>query len=434
MRLMKALKENSMLLLKNAKIVVKDNETKIVDILIENNTITRIADLIEGECETIDCQNQLLIPGGIDVHAHLREPGYEYKETIHTGTLAAAKGGYTTIMAMPNVIPFPDNVETIQAYQTKIAADANVNVIPYACITKQEAGNEIVDMKAIKALGIHAFSDDGVGVQQVDKMLEAMQCAKANDVMIVAHTEDMHYRRPLACIHEGMQNKRLGLIGIPSECEWVQVERDLKLALETGCKYHICHMSAKESVALLRQYKQLGADVSGEVTTHHLLLSEDDVENTNHKMNPPLRSKEDRRALIEGLLDGTIDFIANDHAPHGMEEKQKEMPKAPFGIVALETSIPLIYTHFVKTNQMNLQTFVECIATKPAQRFGFHNKGVIAEGYDADLTLLSEQEEKIAIQDFVSLGKNSPFDGYVVKGMPLLTVVNGKIVFQKEEA
>ncbi len=423
-----------MLLLKNAKIVVKDNETKIVDILVEGNTIVRIADFIESDANTYDCKEQLLIPGGVDVHAHLREPGFEYKETIATGSAAAARGGYTTIMAMPNVIPFPDNVETMQAYLKKIEADAKVNVIPYACITKQEEGNEIVDMKALKQLGIHAFSDDGVGIQQVDKMLEAMHCAKDNDVMIVAHTEDMHYRKPLACVHEGKQNKAQGYLGIPSECEWVQVERDLKLAYETGCKYHICHMSTKESVALLAKYKALGADVSGEVTTHHLLLSEMDVQTTNHKMNPPLRSVEDRQALVNGLLDGTIDFIANDHAPHSEEEKAKPMEKAPFGIVALETSIPLVYTHFVKNNKMTLQQFVEVIATKPAQRFGFANKGKIEEGYDADLVVLDDREEVIDAKQFVSLGKNTPFNGYVVNKMPLLTMVNGKIVFQKEEA
>ena len=423
-----------MLLLKNAKIVVKDNETRVVDILIENGFIVRIADIIDVDCEMYDCKQQLVIPGGVDVHAHLREPGYEYKETIATGTAAAAKGGYTTIMAMPNVIPFPDNVETMKQYLSKIEKDAIVNVIPYACITKQEAGNEIVDMKALKQLKITAFSDDGVGVQQVDKMLEAMQCAKQNDVMIVAHTEDMHYRKPLACVHEGVQNKKKGWLGIPSECEWVQVERDLKLALETGCKYHICHMSTKESVDLLRKYKALGANVSGEVTTHHLLLSEEDVENTNHKMNPPLRSKADREALIEGLLDGTIDFIANDHAPHSAEEKEKPMEKAPFGIVALETSIPLIYTHFVKSGKMSLQQFVEVIATKPANRFNFKNTGEIKEGFAADLVVVSEDVEKIDTNAFVSLGKNSPFGGYEVQGMPLLTVVNGRIVFQKEEA
>lgn len=422
-----------MILIKNAKMVEKDNQTKVQDILIEKGMIVRIADIIDVDCTTYDAKEQLVIPGGIDVHAHLREPGYEYKETIKSGTLAAAHGGYTTIMAMPNVLPYPDNVETMQAYLAKIEADAHVNVIPYACITKQESGQEIVDMAALKQLGIHAFSDDGVGVQQVDKMLKAMQCAKENDVMIVAHTEDMHYRKAQACVHEGTQNKKMHLVGIPSECEWVQVERDLKLAFETGAAYHICHMSTKESVALLKKYKQLGANVSGEVTTHHLLLNEDDVQNTNHKMNPPLRAKSDQEVLIQGLLEGTIDFVANDHAPHSTEEKEKAMDKAPFGIVALETSIPLLYTYFVKKNKMTLAQFVDVIATKPAQRFGFTRKGILKEGYDADLVVLKEEDTTIDVNTFVSMGKNTPFHDWKVDIAPIMTMVKGKMVYQKEE-
>ncbi|NBK96959.1 MAG: dihydroorotase [Erysipelotrichia bacterium] len=418
-----------MYLIKNARVIEKENETKIVDILIEDGKIVRIADLIAVDCDTYDAQEQLVIAGGIDVHAHLREPGYTHKETIKTGSMAAAHGGYTTIMAMPNVIPYPDNVETMKQYLAKIKQDAFVNVIPYACITKQEAGHEIVDMKALKQLGIYAFSDDGVGVQQVDMMLEAMKKAKENDVMIVAHTEDMHYRKPRACVHEGKQNKIKGWIGIPSECEYKQIERDLKLALETGAKYHICHMSAKESVDLLRKYKQLGADVSGEVTTHHLLLSENDVETTNHKMNPPLRANEDRAALIEGLLDGTIDFIANDHAPHSEEEKNNAMDKAPFGIVALETSIPLIYTNFVKKKRMTLEQFQDVIATKPAKRFHFTNKGKLAEGYDADIVVLSDEVKLIDKDQFVSMGKNTPFHQVACQGFAIMSMVNGKIVY-----
>lgn len=418
-----------MYLIKNAKIIIKDNETKIQDILIDKGKIIRVADIIEVDCNTYNAKDNLVIPGGIDVHAHLREPGYTHKETIKTGSMAAAHGGYTTIMAMPNVIPFPDNVETMKEYLTLIKKDALVNVIPYACITKQEAGHEIVDMKALKELGINAYSDDGVGVQHVDMMLEAMKKAKENDVMIVAHTEDMHYRKPKACVHEGKNNKQKGWIGIPSECEWKQIERDLKLALETGAKYHICHMSAKESVDLLRKYKKLGADVSGEVTTHHLILSENDVENTNHKMNPPLRANEDRAALIEGLLDGTIDFIANDHAPHSEEEKNNEMEKAPFGIVALETSIPLIYTNFVKKNIISLETFQKVISTKPAQRFGFTHKGKIEEGYDADIVVLSDEVKAINKNEFVSMGKNTPFDGIACQGFAIMSMVNGNIVY-----
>lgn len=420
-----------MYLIKNAKLVICGNETKIADILVKDGKIIRIADIIDADCESYDANENLVIPGGIDVHAHLREPGFTHKETIKTGTHAAAKGGYTTIMAMPNVKPFPDTVEVMKDYLAKIEEDAMVNVIPYACITKGEAGREIVDMKAMKALGICAFSDDGVGVQDEDMMRKAMECAKANDCMIVAHTEDMEYRKPGACVHEGVNNKKFGWLGIPSECEWKQIERDLKLAHEIGVKYHICHMSAKESVALLSKYKAMGADVSGEVATHHLVLNEHDVRNTNHKMNPPLRGEEDQKALLDGLMNGTIDCIANDHAPHSEEEKSAEMAKAPFGIVALETSIPLVYTNYVKTNVMSLEHFQKVISTNAAKRFGFTSKGAIKEGFDADLVVLSDTVEKIDKNTFVSMGKNTPFDGFEVCGNPLLTMVNGKVVYKK---
>ncbi len=420
-----------MYIIKNAKIIVKDNETKIQDILIQEGKIARIADIVEVEATTYDAKEQLVIPGAIDVHAHLREPGYTHKETIKSGTLAAAKGGFTTIMAMPNVIPYPDNADVIKSYLQKIQQDAVVNVIPYACITKEEKGKQLVDFKAIKQLGIEAFSDDGIGVASETTMKEAMQEAKVQDVMIVAHTEDMAYRPQKGCMHLGVQSKKLGLEGIDSACEYKQVERDLKLAKEVGCKYHICHMSAKESVQMLKEYKAMGADVSGEVTTHHLVLSELDVENTNHKMNPPLRSEEDRQALIDGLLDGSIDFIANDHAPHSESEKDTTMDKAPFGIVALETSMPLLYTKFVKTGIFTLEQFVKFTSTNAAKRFHFTSKGLLEEGYDADLIVLSEKEEVIQKETFVSLGKNTPFDGYRCSGFPILTIVGGQVVYQK---
>jgi len=417
-------------IIKNAKIIIKDNETKIQDILIIEDKISRIADFIEAENEAvIDAKEKLVMPGGIDVHVHLREPGFTEKETIKSGSEAAAHGGYTTIMAMPNIFPYPDNVESIKDYQELIHKDAVVNVLPYACITKQESGSSVVDMKEISKLGIHWFSDDGVGVQQDNIMKEAMQKSIDVNALIVAHTEDMSYRKPTACMHEGIRSKELHLVGIPSICEYKQIERDLNIALETNAKYHICHMSAKESVALLRKYKALGANVSGEVTTHHLILNEMNVKNTNHKMNPPLRSKEDQAALIEGLLDGTIDFIANDHAPHTKEEKNASMEKAPFGIVALETSIPLVYTTFVDTGVFTLEQFQKYISSNPAKRFGLENVGELKEGYNADLIILSNDEQVIDKKTFVSKGKNTPFDGYKVKGNIVFTLVNGKIVY-----
>lgn len=421
-----------MYVIKNAKIVTRENETKIQDLLIEEGKIKRIADHIIASEKVYDACYQLVLPGGIDVHVHLREPGFSHKETICSGSKAAAKGGYTTIMAMPNVLPYPDHVEVVKQYQKKLQEDAVVNVIPYACITVQEKGKELVDMKALKEqCGIYAFSDDGVGVQNDSIMKDALQMAYEQDVMLVAHTEDMRFRKPKACVHEGSNAKRHDWVGIPSECEWVAVERDLQLALEMKAAYHICHMSTKESVALLRKYKALGANVSGEVTTHHLLLNEDSVVDPNYKMNPPLRSKEDQEALIQGLLDGIIDFVANDHAPHTEEEKSVAMDKAPFGVVALETSIPLLYTHFVKQGKMSLEMFQNVISSYPAKRFGFSTKGCLAEGYDADLIVLSDECRKIEKKKFVSMGKNTPFEGVECQGFVCMTMVNGNIVYEE---
>ncbi|MEG0314018.1 MAG: dihydroorotase [Erysipelotrichaceae bacterium] len=425
-----------MMLIKNAKINTHDNKTVIKDILIEDSKIVKIEDDIEVACKTIEvfeAHERLILPGLIDVHVHLREPGYTDKETIHSGTMAAAHGGFTTIMAMPNVIPHPDRVEVIKEYLEKIESDAVVNVVPYATITINEAGKEIVDMKNIVQLGLRAFSDDGVGIQSDEIMQKAMHCAKENQAMIVAHTEDMKYRKPEACMHEGSANVKLGYIGIPSECEYKQLERDLKLAKEEGCRYHVCHMSAKESVKLLAKYKKQGANVSGEVTTHHLLLNEDDVVNANTKMNPPLRSKEDQKALIEGLKSGTIDMIANDHAPHTEEEKMRGMVKAPFGIVSLETSLALLYTRYVKEGIFTIEELIRYTSLNPAKRFNFRNKGKIAIGYDADLVMIDENTiKKVDVSKFQSKGKNTPFDGVEACGWPIMTMVGGVIKYKEE--
>lgn len=383
--------------------------------------------------EIIDGEGYLLLPGLIDVHVHLREPGFEYKETIKTGTQAAAHGGFTTLMAMPNLNPHPDNVETMKAYLQKIQEDGIVNVIPYANITCKAAGREVVDFKAMAELGIHAVSDDGVGVAREEVMLEAMKQAKESNTMIVAHTEDMAYRIGTACMHEGIRNQQLGLPGIPSACEYAQFQRDLQLVEQSGCAYHVCHMSAIESVQSLKEAKAKGLNVSGEVTAHHLLLNEMDVVDANHKMNPPLRSKEDQEALIQGLLDGTIDMIANDHAPHSEEEKNRGMEKAPFGIVALETAFPLLYTRFVKdTQQFSLSQLVRWMSEAPAKRFGFTKKGMLKEGYDADMILVDINEmRKVNKNEFYSKGKNTPFDGWEAYGWVMKTYCAGKLVYER---
>lgn len=423
-------------LIKNANIVIKGNELKKQDVLLDEHEILKIADVIEDEdAKIIDADGNVLLPGLIDVHVHLREPGYEEKETIATGTKAAAHGGFTTIMAMPNIIPYPDDVDVIKPYLKKIAEDACVHVLPYACITKQEAGKQLVDMKAIKQLGIYAFSDDGVGVANDAIMKEAMCKSAQENIMIVAHTEDMKYRLPKACMHEGKQNKKLHLVGIPSACESQQFLRDLKLVEETKAHYHVCHMSAKESVEYLRTYKAKGLDVSGEVTVHHLLLNEEDVKfDANYKMNPPLRSKEDQDALLQGLIDGTIDMIANDHAPHTKEEKDKGMEASPFGIVSIETAFPLLYTNLVLTNKVTLKDLITWMSEQPAKRFNMARKGKLAVGYASDVTLIDiKTRKRIDKTTFYSKGKNTPFDGWMCTGYPVMTFVDGNIVYKEDK-
>ena len=395
-----------MKLLKNVH-VLENNRQVRKEILFDETGILKIAEQIDApEAEVIDGKEMTALPGLIDVHVHLREPGFAYKETIDTGTMAAAAGGFTTIMAMPNVQPYPDSTEVMEAYLQKIEADAHVHVIPYATITKAESGKEVVDMAALAKMGVRAFSDDGVGVQSGDVMEEAMKQSHALGTMIVAHTEDMSYRKPGAYMHEGTESKARGVVGIPSECEWKQLERDLKLVEKTGAHYHCCHVSAKESVQLLREYRSRGCDVSGEVTAHHLLLCDRDVVDANWKMNPPLRGEADRKALIRGLQEGALSLIANDHAPHSEEEKKRPLEAAPFGIVSLETAFPLLYTKLVLTGIVSLKQLVNWMSTAPAERFGLARRGRLEEGYASDFTLVDLNEEYIINRNhFLSKGR-----------------------------
>ena len=420
-----------MRLIKDGQVLI-ENHVEKKDILIDEGKIIQIDDSIVKDCEVIDAAGLTVIPGLVDVHVHFREPGHTEKETIHTGSLAAAHGGFTSVFAMPNVIPFPDDVDTIKDYQQLIEKESVVHTYPYACITSEEASKEVVDMKAIKDLGICWFSDDGVGVATSEIMKEAMEKAKENDCMIVAHTEDMSYRRPGACVHDSEVVTSKGWLGIPSACESAQLIRDLEITKEVGNAYHACHISAKESVEALKEAKTSGLDVSAEVTVHHLLLEDKDVVGPNWKMNPPLRSHEDRMSLIEGLENGTLDCIANDHAPHTYEEKKRSMDKAPFGIVSLESAFALLYTEFVhRQKRWTLAQLVNWMSAAPAKRFGLENVGQIKEGYNADLVLVDlEHESLIDIDTFESMGKNTPFNGWSVNAQIKETIVDGKTVWK----
>lgn len=423
-----------MLLIKNAK-VLKDGKLTESSILVEDDKVKEIAPEITvgSEVEVIDAKGRFAAPGLVDVHVHLREPGGEHKETIETGTKAAARGGFTTVCPMPNTRPVPDTVEHLEKLNKLIEDNARVRVLPYASITIRQAGSELVDFKGLAEHGAFAFTDDGVGVQTAGTMYEAMQQAAKLNKAVVAHCEDNSLIYGGA-MHEGKRSKELGIPGIPNICEAVQIARDVLLAEAADCHYHVCHVSTKESVRAIRDAKAAGIKVTAEVTPHHLLMTEDDVpgDNAMYKMNPPLRSKEDRDALIEGLLDGTIDCIATDHAPHAADEKAQPMTKAPFGIVGSETAFPLLYTHFVKNGDWSLQQLVDYLTIKPAQIFDLPY-GILEEGKTADLTLIDlEEEREIKAEDFHSKASNTPFIGYKVYGNPVLTMVAGEVAFKEE--
>jgi dihydroorotase len=420
-------------MIKNAEVLV-NGTLENLEILFDESGILELAPQIEADAEIIDARGMAVLPGLIDVHVHLREPGFEHKETIATGSKAAAHGGFTTIFAMPNLNPFPDCRQTMAAYLEKIRQDAYVNVIPYGTITKGEKGQEVSDMEGMKQLGIRWFSDDGVGVADDEVMEKAQQEVRRLDALMACHTEDMNYRRPGASVHESGTVTSNGWLGIPSECESAQLERDLKLAERTGLRYHGCHISAVTSLEALKAAKAKGLDVSAEVTAHHLLLEDRDVKGPNWKMNPPLRTHEDRMALIEALENGTLDFIASDHAPHTEADKNKPMANAAFGIISLETSFPLLYTEFVyRQKRWTLGQLAEWMSTKPAERFGLAGKGKIEKGYDADLILVSLGEESVIDKNsFFSKGRNTPFDGWTVRCQVRETIVGGRTVWRKE--
>ncbi len=365
----------------------------------------------------------VVFPGFCDVHVHFREPGFSYKETIATGSYAAARGGYTAVCTMPNLNPVPDSAENLKIQNDLIADNAVIHVYPYASITVGQKGEELSDLAAM-AENCIAFSDDGRGVQSDDMMRAAMLEAKRLGKMIVAHCEVNELLRG-GYIHDGEYAKAHGHKGICSESEYAQVARDLRLVEEIGCKYHVCHISTKETVELIRQAKKKGLDVTCETGPHYLVMDDSDLqEHGRFKMNPPLRSKADREALVQGIVDGTIDMIATDHAPHSAEEKEKGLQGSAFGVVGLETALPVLYTKLVEENVISLKRLVELLAINPRKRFS------IPMGQDFTIWDLNETFT-VNPEEFVSKGKATPFEGWQLNGVCICTVCDGKIVYHR---
>nr|MBE6544618.1 dihydroorotase [Oscillospiraceae bacterium] len=411
-----------MTLFRNA-FVYENGKINQLDMLFDGSSLS----VFRGDVSSFDActviDNALIIPGLCDVHVHLREPGFSYKETIATGTAASARGGYTAVCSMPNLDPTPDSRENLEKQLEIIRRDAFIPVFPYGTITKGERGASLADLEEI-APDVIGFSDDGRGVQSEEMMRSAMLHAKALGKMIVAHCEDNSLLRG-GYIHDGEYAAAHGHRGICSESEWLPIKRDLELVRETGCAYHVCHISTKESVEVIRRAKDEGLNVTCETGPHYILL--DDLhlqEDGRFKMNPPLRSPADREAILEGILDGTIDMIATDHAPHSAEEKSRGLDGSAMGVVGIETAFPIMYTKLVKTGIISLEKLIRLMCEAPRERFGIKT--------DPGFTVFEvETEYEIDPAEFLSKGKATPFAGEKVVGRCLLTVYGGKAVYSK---
>ncbi|SMB92586.1 dihydroorotase [Desulfonispora thiosulfatigenes DSM 11270] len=424
-----------MLLIKNGLVIdPSQNINETLDILIENKKILKIEKNIKAnkDMEVINANGMIVAPGFIDLHVHLREPGKEYKETILTGCQAAAKGGFTGIACMPNTSPVIDNESVVELIKARANKYNLVDVYPIASITKGQEGKELTEYGILKETGAIAFSDDGVGVSSSGVMRRALDYAKAFDALIMCHCEDESLAGD-GVMHEGVMSTKLGLAGIPSIAEEIMLERDIALAEFTKGKIHICHVSTAKGVEIIRNAKNRGVRVTAEVTPHHISLTDEAVKDydPNTKVNPPLRTKEDIDALIEGLIDGTIDCIATDHAPHSIEEKEVEYDYAPFGMVGLETAVPIAFEKLVKTNKLDYLQIVKVLSTSPAKILGL-DKGSLREGTEADITIIDPNlTQKVDVNKFYTLGKNTPFNNLELTGWPVYTIKDGNIIMNQ---
>ena len=419
-------------LLQNAQILSSGGVFRAADVLLSGGRIVSIGDRIScpADAVSIDLHKAVLFPGFVDVHVHLREPGFSYKETIRTGTLAAAHGGFAHVAAMPNLNPVPDCAAALAVQRAIIEKDALVHVHPYGAVSVGEKGERLADLDGL-APGVIAFSDDGRGVQSESLMREAMMQCRRLGKILAAHCEDNSLLHG-GYIHDGAYARAHGHRGICSESEWGPITRDLRLAEETGCAYHVCHVSTKESVALIRAAKRRGVDVTCETAPHYLTFTDEDLqEDGRFKMNPPLRAREDRDALIEGLLDGTIDMLVTDHAPHSREEKARGLEKSAMGVVGLETSFAASYTALVQTGILPLEKLVDLMHGAPMRRFGCGTE--LAEGQPADLTAFDlTKTYTVDPETFLTMGRATPFAGCALTGVCKLTMIGGEPVWKEE--